>query len=71
MEDAKFLFEASKLSAAGQKELVERLREFCTEEEITALLAGIGYMRMIADPQLKEAMQSAIREQLFGQRLPE
>lgn len=66
MKGIEFLFKASKLSAEGQKELIERLHEFCTEEEINALLVGIGYMRMISNPGLKKAMQDAVREQLFN-----
>lgn len=66
MKEMEFLMIASKLSAEGQKQLIERLREVCTEKEINALLVGIGYMRMLANPQLKEAMQGAVRDQLFN-----
>ena len=61
-----FLLSAAKLSADAQKELTERIEAFCTPEEVSALLCGIGYIRMISNDKLKKAMQGAAREQLFN-----
>ena len=66
MDDMKFIYAAAQLSASAQKELIERIGAFCTPEEVTALLTGIGYIRMLSDEKLKKAMMDAVREELFN-----
>lgn len=46
----KVCFSASALSAEKQREFIEEISAFCSEEELKALLVGIGYFRMLRNP---------------------
>ena len=49
-EYEKVCFTVSALSAEKQREFIEEISAFCNDEEIKALLVGIGYFRMLRNP---------------------
>lgn len=59
------LFTAAKLSPEGQREFIDSLRDVLTDEELLAIETGIAYFRLLLYPELKDAMQKTIAEEMY------
>ena len=64
MNYEKFCFELAKLDNEKQEEFFNCVKDTITQEEKRALQIGIAYFRLLLFPELKEAMQAAILEEL-------
>lgn len=62
-----FLYEVAKLSPSAQEALVGLLEGTLSPDEIRALKVGIAYIRLLVDDQLRNAMKSAMAEQLYNE----
>lgn len=60
-----FLYDAAQLSADGQAELFERLKQICTPEEVDALQIGISYFRQLINKDLRDTMKKTLAAQLY------
>ena len=60
-----FFYTAAQLSADGQAELVEQLKQICTPEEVNALQIGISYFRQLIYKDLRDTMKETLATQLY------
>lgn len=62
---ATFFDTAAQLDNEGQKDLIKYLRETYTEEEVSAIIYGISYFRLLRNKELYKTMRNAIATKLY------
>lgn len=56
----KLLFEAAHLGEEEQREFLQKISQFCTVEEVTAIAIGVAYFRQLIDKDLHDHMQAEL-----------